>query len=180
MGAPESTSCWLILWQNLLLANTGKTSTCFKDRRKTKRVWAITVMLASSGRGGGMPFPTTTRAWSLCRGSCFFGYTAENSHHLKARIISYYGAAWLSMVRRGSVHGAAWLSMVRRGSVWCGVAQNGAAWLFMVRRGSVGSASACWKAGPSSILASAPQGGVVPLSRQTMRKWREASATGDG
>jgi hypothetical protein len=24
----------------------------------------------------------------LCRGSCFFGYTAENSHHLKARIIS--------------------------------------------------------------------------------------------
>ncbi len=27
-----------------------------------------------------------------------------------------YGAAWLSMVRRGSV-------MVRRGSLWCGVAQ---------------------------------------------------------
>jgi hypothetical protein len=26
-------------------------------------------------------------------------------------------------------YGAAWLSMVRRGSVWCGVAQNGAAWL---------------------------------------------------
>jgi hypothetical protein len=25
---------------------------------------------------------------TLCRGSCFFGYTAENSHHLKARIIS--------------------------------------------------------------------------------------------
>jgi hypothetical protein len=24
----------------------------------------------------------------LCLGSCFFGYTAENSHHLKARIIS--------------------------------------------------------------------------------------------
>ncbi len=47
------------------------------------------------------------------------------------------GAAWLS---RGGVaqYGAAWLSMVRRGSV------NGAAWLsFMVRRGSVGSASAC-------------------------------------
>ncbi len=35
--------------------------------------------------------------------------------------------------------------MVRRGSV-------------MVRRGSVGSASACCKAGPSSILGSAPQG----------------------
>jgi hypothetical protein len=49
-----------------------------------------------------------------------------------------YGAAWLSMVRRGSV-------MVRRGSV-------------IVRRGSVGSASACCKAGPSSILSSAPQG----------------------
>ncbi len=26
-------------------------------------------------------------------------------------------------------------------------------------RGTVGSASACWKAGPSSILGSAPQGG---------------------
>ncbi len=33
------------------------------------------------------------------------------------------GAAWLSMVRRGSVYGATWLSMVRRRSVWCGVAQ---------------------------------------------------------
>jgi hypothetical protein len=22
----------------------------------------------------------------LCHGSCFFGYTAENSHHLKARL----------------------------------------------------------------------------------------------
>ncbi len=41
-----------------------------------------------------------------------------------------YGAAWLRMVRRGSV-------MVRRGSVWCGVAQYGAAWLSMVQRGSV-------------------------------------------
>jgi hypothetical protein len=70
------------------------------------------------------------------------------------------GAAWLRMVRRGSVwcgvalHGAPWLSlMVRRGSEWCGVAQ------FMVRRGSVGSASACCKADLSSILGSAPQGG---------------------
>jgi hypothetical protein len=26
----------------------------------------------------------------LCRGSCFFGYTAENSHHLKSRITSKY------------------------------------------------------------------------------------------
>jgi hypothetical protein len=26
--------------------------------------------------------------WALCRRSCFFGYTAEKSHHLKARIIS--------------------------------------------------------------------------------------------
>jgi hypothetical protein len=42
------------------------------------------------------------------------------------------------MVRLGSV-------MVRRGSV-------------MVRLGSVGRASACCKAGPSSILGSAPQG----------------------
>jgi hypothetical protein len=36
-------------------------------------------------------------------------------------------------------YGAAWLSMVPRGSV-------------MVRHGSVGSALACWKAGPSSNL----------------------------
>jgi hypothetical protein len=41
--------------------------------------------------------------------------------------------------------------MVRRGLGWCGVTQ------LMVRRGSVGSASACCKAGPSSILGSAPQ-----------------------
>ncbi len=34
----------------------------------------------------------------------------------------------------------------------------------MVRRGSVCSASACCKAGPSSILGSAPQGGFIPLS----------------
>ncbi len=33
----------------------------------------------------------------------------------------------------------------------------------MVRRGSVGSASACCKAGSSSILGSAPQGGFYPL-----------------
>jgi hypothetical protein len=31
----------------------------------------------------------------------------------------------------------------------------------MVRRCSVGSASACWKAGPSSILGSAPHWGTV-------------------
>ncbi len=72
-----------------------------------------------------------------------------------------YGAAWFS-------YGAAWFSMVRRGSEWCGVVQNGAAWFsmvrrgsVMVRRGSVGSASACCKAGPSSILGSAPQGGYL-------------------
>jgi hypothetical protein len=50
----------------------------------------------------------------------------------------------------------------------------------LVRRGSVGSASACWKAGPSSILGSAPQGGFSPLSTSAMRKWREALANGDG
>jgi len=52
----------------------------------------------------------------------------------------------------------------------------GAAWLSMVRRGSVGSGSACWKAGPSSILGSAPQGGFSPLSTSAMRRglgeWR--------
>ncbi len=62
----------------------------------------------------------------------------------------------------------------RRCSVRCGVAQLrcgvaqfgaallscGAALLSLVRRCSVGSASACCKAGPSSILGSAPQGGL--------------------
>jgi hypothetical protein len=37
------------------------------------------------------------------------------------------------------------------------VAQYGAAWLSMVWRGSVGNTSACCKAGPSSILGSAPR-----------------------
>jgi hypothetical protein len=45
----------------------------------------------------------------------------------------------------------------------------------MVRRGLVGSASA-----PSLILGSAPQGGVSPLSRQAMKKWREFLANVDG
>ncbi len=61
------------------------------------------------------------------------------------------------MVRRGSV---GWCGVAQL--VWCGVAQlvmvrRGS--VGMVRRGSVGSASACCKAGPSSILGSAPQGG---------------------
>ncbi len=46
--------------------------------------------------------------------------------------------------------------LVRRGSV-------------MVRRGSVGSASACCKAGPSSVLGSAPQGGS-PTEQD--KRWR--------
>jgi hypothetical protein len=57
-----------------------------------------------------------------------------------------YGAAWLS-------YGAAWLSY---GAAWL---SHGAAWLSMVRCGSVSSASACCKAGPSSILGLTPQRG---------------------
>ena len=82
---------------------------------------------------------------------------------------------------RVAQYGAALLSMVRRCSVWCGVAQHGAALLsygaallsmvrhcsVMVRRCSVGSPSACCKAGPSSILGSAPQGRLFPLSLQS-------------
>ncbi len=49
---------------------------------------------------------------------------------------------------------------------------------FMVRRGAVCSASACCKAGPSSILGTT--GRVFPLSFQAMRRWREAPANGDG
>ncbi len=56
------------------------------------------------------------------------------------------------MVRRGSVMVRRGSAMVRRGSV---MVQRGSV---IVRRGSVGSASACCKAGPSSILGSAPQG----------------------
>ncbi len=66
-----------------------------------------------------------------------------------------HGSVWCGMAQ----YGAAWLSMVRHSSVWCGMAQYGAAWLSMVRHGSVGNASACCKAGPSSILGSAPQEG---------------------
>jgi hypothetical protein len=44
----------------------------------------------------------------------------------------------------------------------------GAAWFSMVRCGSVGSASAYCKAGPSSILGSAPQGG---LSHWAYKRW---------
>ncbi len=51
---------------------------------------------------------------------------------------------------------------------------------YLVRRGKVGSASACCKAGASSVLGSALQGGVSPLSIQAMKKWREASANGEG
>jgi hypothetical protein len=97
-------------------------------------------------------------------------------------------AAWLRMVRRGSVwcgvakYGAAWLSMVWRGSLWCGEAHNGAPWLSMVQRGSVGSASASNKAGPSLILGSAvgTTGRFFPLSLPAMKRWRETSANGDG
>ncbi len=71
-----------------------------------------------------------------------------------------YGAAWLSMVRRGSVMVRRGSFMVRRGSV---MVRRGSFMVrrgsVMVRRGSVGIASACCNAGPSSILGSAPQGG---------------------
>ncbi len=60
----------------------------------------------------------------------------------------------------------------------CGVAQLGCGVAqFRVRRGSVGSAWACCKAGPSSILSSAPHGGFSLAERRsdedTRRKpWR--------
>ncbi len=93
------------------------------------------------------------------------------------------------MVRRCSVwcgvaqYGASLLSMVRRCSVWCVVAQYGAALLsygaallsmvrrcsVMVRRRSVGSASACCKAGPSSILALGTTGTVFPT--ELTKRW---------
>ncbi len=98
-------------------------------------------------------------------------------------VAQLYGAAWLSymvrrgsvMVRRGSVYGAAWLSwLVRRGSVygaawlslWCGVAQ------LVARRLAVRQARVRFSARHHRE--------VPPLSKQSMKKWREASANGDG
>ncbi len=50
-----------------------------------------------------------------------------------------------------------------------------------VQRSSVGIVRCpAVKAGPSSNLGSAPQGGFSPLSARAMRKRREASANGDG
>jgi hypothetical protein len=69
----------------------------------------------------------------------------------KVRVMVRRGS---DMVRRGSVMVRRGSVMVRRGSL---MVRRGSV---MVRRGSVGSASACWKAGPSSILGSAPQGGL--------------------
>ncbi len=48
------------------------------------------------------------------------------------------------------------------------------------RRGSVDSTSACYKAGPSLILGSAPQGGFFPLRLQAMKRCRESSGNGGG
>ncbi len=44
---------------------------------------------------------------------------------------------------------------------------------FKVRRGSVGSASACCKAGPSSILGSAPHGGSSLAERRSAMRIQE-------
>jgi hypothetical protein len=80
------------------------------------------------------------------------------------------------MVRRGSVgwcgvaqlDGVAWLSwMVRRGSVeWCGVAQ------LVARRLAVRQARVRFSARHHRE--------VPPLSKQAMKKWREASTNGEG
>ncbi len=60
------------------------------------------------------------------------------------------------------------MSQVRRGSV-------------KVRRGSVGSASACCKAGTSSILGSAPHGGSSLAERRSDEETRrQASVNGEG
>ncbi len=60
--------------------------------------------------------------------------------------------------------------------------QQGAAWLSRVRRGSVGSASACCKAGPSSILGSAPHQGGSSLAERISDEdtRRQASANCEG
>jgi hypothetical protein len=83
--------------------------------------------------------------------------------------------------------------MVRRGSEWCGVAQNGAAWLSMVRRGSGWCGVAQLWCGVAQLVArrlaerqarvrfsARHHREVPPLSKQAMKKWREASANGDG
>ncbi len=64
----------------------------------------------------------------------------------------------------------------------CGVAQIGCGVAQLrMRRGSVGSASACCKAGPSSILDSAPHGGSSLAERRSDEDTRRrASANGEG
>ncbi len=47
----------------------------------------------------------------------------EQSHGKAVELAVRRGAAWLCMVRRGSVWCGVAQFMVRRGSVWCGVAQ---------------------------------------------------------
>ncbi len=71
---------------------------------------------------------------------------------------------------------------MQRSSAGCSAAQKGAAQLSRVqrnsgrvKRSSVGSALACCKAGPSSNLGSAPQGGSA-TEPAAMEIWRRASA----
>jgi hypothetical protein len=48
-----------------------------------------------------------------------------------------------------------------------------------VRRGSIGSASACCKAGPSSILGSAPHGGSSLAERRSDEDTRRQASAND-
>ncbi len=87
--------------------------------------------------------------------------------------MAQYGAARLSHGVAWISHGAAWLSLWcgvaqydADGSVWCGVAQ------LVARRLAVRQAE--------FVSPLSTTGRCFPLSIQTMRKWREASANGDG
>ncbi len=86
--------------------------------------------------------PLTVSLFQLSPLSCANKYAAW---HSSGAAWHRYGAAW------HSCYGAAWHS-------------------WMMRRGTVGSASACWKAGPSSTVGSAPQGG---LSHWAYKRWSD-------
>jgi hypothetical protein len=86
-----------------------------------------------------------------------------NSHTSESSRFILHVTCGLVMVRRGSVMVRRGSVMVRRGSV---MVRRGSV---MERQGSVDRASACCKAGPSSILGSAP-GRCFPLGIQAMRK----------
>jgi hypothetical protein len=49
---------------------------------------AFNLVKIHSGRNAGLVHLLLQCSGGVCHGSCFLGYTAENSHHLTAKIMS--------------------------------------------------------------------------------------------